>query len=86
MAQSEFKYNASAWEAGEQGAKKEVTSLSQAGKQTFLYDLLVNGYDQYEMAVEGGQMQLAALFRVINGVLFHTFPWRTLDVVETGSQ
>ena len=32
MAQSEFKYNASAWEAGVQGAKKEVTSLSQAGK------------------------------------------------------
>mmetsp|Transcript_21862 Transcript_21862/g.54154 ORF Transcript_21862/g.54154 Transcript_21862/m.54154 type:complete len:118 (-) Transcript_21862:205-558(-) len=32
LAQSEFKYNASAWEAGVQGAKKEVTSLSQAGK------------------------------------------------------
>jgi hypothetical protein len=32
MAQSEFKYNASAWESGVQGAKKEVTSLSQAGK------------------------------------------------------
>ena len=32
MAQSEFQYNASAWESGVQGAKKQVTSLGQAGK------------------------------------------------------
>lgn len=32
IAQSEFKYNASVWESGEQGAKKAVSSLSQAGK------------------------------------------------------
>ena len=32
MAQSEFKYNASVWESGLEGAKKEVSSLSQAGK------------------------------------------------------
>jgi len=31
-AQGEFKYNASVWENGIQGAKKEITSLGQAGK------------------------------------------------------
>ena len=34
-AQSEFSYNAAAWESGAQGAKEKVTSLSQAGKKTF---------------------------------------------------
>ncbi|VEU33640.1 unnamed protein product [Pseudo-nitzschia multistriata] len=32
LAQSEFKYNASAWESGIQGAKKEISALGQAGK------------------------------------------------------
>ena len=34
-AQGAFSYNASVWESGAQGAKERVTSLSQAGKQTF---------------------------------------------------